>query len=198
MDKNLNLKRRILGGFVTVLAIAVILPAVLDSSRYSDPLFADAPPMPDVPDWAQVDNTQRVRQELQELANGSAARDIEPAPVVVVEQDEPMPEPVVLAPTPEPQQVAKEETKPQAKHDFAQAWTLQLGAFSEAKNAYALRDQLRKKGYKAYTEEFPTDKLTRVYVGPEVARESIESLQKKLQAELGQSDIHIKRWQPGR
>lgn len=194
MDKNLNLKRRILGGFVTVLAIAVILPAVLDSSRYSDPLFAEAPPMPDVPDWAQVESPQRVRQELQELASGDATRAIEPAPVTVVEKDEPVPvaKPQAVEQTPAP--VAKTEDK----NDFAQAWTLQLGAFSEAKNAYALRDQLRKKGYKAYTEELPNDKLTRVYVGPEIARENIETLQKKLQGEMGQSDIHIKRWQPGR
>ena len=74
------------------------------------------------------------------------------------------------------------------------AWTLQLGAFSDEKNAFDLRDKLRKQGYKAYTQAFPDDNLTRVYVGPEVQRSEIERLQDKLKKTLGMKDIYLRRY----
>ena len=62
------------------------------------------------------------------------------------------------------------------------------------KNAFDLRDTLRAEGYKAYTQKFPGDDLTRVYVGPEMQRSQIEALQKKLRTELKQKDIYIRRY----
>ncbi len=181
-----HLKKRILGAFVTVLAIGIALPVILDGSRHEAEFLTDVPPMPELPEWAGVDDDRRVRIELQQLADGNSQNALEIPEPVVVTQDDPAP----------PRGQSDRSSLDEQKVPYV--WTLQLGAFAEARNAYALRDQLRAKGYKAYTEEFPDSRLTRVYVGPEVQRASIEALQKKLQSELGQQDIHIKRYQPGR
>jgi DedD protein len=177
-----HLKKRILGAFVTVIAVAIALPIVLDGSRSQLALQSDIPPMPDMPEWSRVEDERRVRIELEQLASGEAAAQIAVPDTDVVEQNDPAP--------PRGQSDRTELDSNQLPY----AWTLQLGAFSEQKNAFALRDQLRAKGYKAYTQEFTSDKLTRVYVGPELQRSQIETLQKQLRKELKQQDIHIKRY----
>ncbi len=177
-----HLKKRILGAFVTVIVVAIALPIVLDGSRSQLALQSNIPPMPDMPEWSRVEDERRVRIELEQLASGEAAAQIAVPEMDVVEQNDPAP--------PRGQSDRPELDSNQLPY----AWTLQLGAFSEQKNAFALRDQLRAKGYKAYTQEFTGDKLTRVYVGPELQRSQIETLQKQLRKELKQQDIHIKRY----
>ena len=182
----LHLKKRIVGALLTVTAVALVLPVVLDGSRHDESLLQDVPPRPELPDWAVVEDERRVRIELQQLASGDAEQALQQAVPEVVSQDAAV-----------PPRSQSDRTMPD-EQGVPYAWTLQLGAFSDVNNANALRDQLRAKGYKAYTEAFPDGNLTRVYVGPELQRAAIETLQKKLQQELGQNDIHIKRYQPGR
>ncbi|WP_430462307.1 SPOR domain-containing protein [Thalassolituus sp. LLYu03] len=177
-----HLKKRILGAFVTVIAIAIALPIVLDGSRSQIGLTSDMPPIPETPDWAYVEDERKVRIELEQLDSGEAAEQIAVPESEIVEQNAPLPP------------GAKMDRTSLDSANIPYAWTLQLGAFSDDKNAYALRDKLRDKGYKAYTQKFPQDTLTRVYVGPEVQRSEIEALQKKLQAELKQQDIPVKRY----
>lgn len=177
-----HLKKRILGAFVTVIAIAIALPIVLDGSRSQLGLSSNIPPMPETPDQAYVEDERKVRIELEQLASGEAQQQIAVPETDVVEQNDPLPP------------GAKMDRTTLDSNNIPYAWTLQLGAFSEEKNAYGLRDKLRGKGYKAYTQIFPGDQLIRVYVGPEVQRSEIEALQKKLQKELHQDDIRIKRY----
>lgn len=177
-----HLKKRVLGAFVTVIAIAIALPIVLDGSRNQIGLSSEVPPMPETPDWAYVEDGHKVRVELEQLASGEAEEQIAIPDSRVVEHDDPL-----------PPDVPKEGTALDS-NNIPYAWTLQLGAFSDEKNASTLRDKLRGKGYKAYTRNFPGDKLIRVYVGPEVQRSDIEALQKKLQSELNQKVIPIKRY----
>jgi len=177
-----HLRKRILGALLTVIAIAIALPIVLDGSRSKTIMNSDIPPMPAAPDWAQVENEQKIRIELEELDSGKAASDIAIPPVDVVNSDE--------AAVPD----TKSDETTLDSNNLPYAWTLQLGAFSDEKNAFDLRDKLRKKGYKAYTQAFPGDELTRVYVGPEVQRSEIETLQAKLKKELKLKDIYIRRY----
>ena len=62
------------------------------------------------------------------------------------------------------------------------AWVVQVGSFSSSKNALALRDKLRKKGYRTFVESIKTasGKMYRVRVGPELDKSKIEKAQKKL------------------
>lgn len=177
-----HLKKRILGAFVTVVAIAIALPIVLDGSRTQIGLQTAIPPMPETAESGYVEDERRVRIELEQLASGEAEQQIAIPQTRVVVQDDPQPP------------GTKVERTSLDDEALPYAWTLQLGAFSDSANANGLRDRLRNKGYKAYTQTFPGDNLTRVYVGPEVQRAEIEALQKKLMKELDQKDIHIKRY----
>lgn len=64
-----------------------------------------------------------------------------------------------------------------AASDAAEAWVIQIGSFSQADNARALRDRLRQQGYSAFDERItgpdgqPT---TRVRIGPELDRARLE------------------------
>ena len=62
------------------------------------------------------------------------------------------------------------------------AWAVQIGSFDSKKNAYALQDKLRKKGFAAFVETIYTKDTPsfRVRVGPELKRELAEKLRKKL------------------
>ncbi|GAA0791628.1 MULTISPECIES: cell division protein DedD [Pseudomonadati] len=90
---------------------------------------------------------------------------------------------VVVAKTPPVKEPAKKDIeKPQTqtqKSIIKSGYTLQLGGFNNAKNVEALIAQLRLSGYTAYT--LPTKpvegKLTRVFVGPEVSKQKLESRQ---------------------
>jgi len=62
------------------------------------------------------------------------------------------------------------------------AWALQLGSFSQEKNAEALRDELRAKGYAGYVDVLkkPERTVYRVRIGPELDKQYL----KKLKAEI--------------
>ena len=177
-----HLKKRILGAFVTVLALGIAMPIVLDGSRSHIQLQSDVPAMPVMEPWQPIENERHVRIDLETLASGDADEEVELTEVRVVEQDDP----AALG--------SKGDRAALDDQQLAYAWTLQLGAFEKRSNAHALRDKLRNKGYKAYVQEFASDKLTRVYVGPELQRSKIEALQQTLRTELKQRDIHIKRF----
>lgn len=178
-----HFKTRLLGAFVTVVALAIALPTILDHSRASRSLDVAIPPMPLTGSWSDIEQERRVRIDLEQLSSGEAARQIDAPEVVVVNQNEP---------------AALRTLGDRAHKDSDQrpyAWTLQLGAFSQRDNAHQLRDQLRAQGYKAYVQEMADDGLTRVYVGPELQRSAIEALQRELQRNLKQNDIHIRRFE---
>src|SRR5690554_7160411 len=82
-----NLKRRVLGAFLTILVVVITLPVILDKTRHMEALPSDVPPMPEIPEWAEVKNEQRVRVELTDLASGEAAKALEPKQRQVVTED---------------------------------------------------------------------------------------------------------------
>lgn len=177
-----HLKKRILGAFVTVVALAIAMPIVLDGSRSQISLDSDIPPQPAMEPWQPIKNERHVRLDLEQLATGDAEKAIKMPEINVVETND------------APQQGSHGDRAVADSQSLPYAWTLQLGAFEKRKNAHALRDRLRKQGYKAYVQELGNDRLTRVYVGPELQRSKIEALQQKLRKQLKQNDLHIKRY----
>ncbi|MBP6749776.1 MAG: SPOR domain-containing protein [Xanthomonadaceae bacterium] len=89
---------------------------------------------------------------------------------------------VAVAPKPKPATTAAT-----AKVGFA----VQLGAFSAAADATALRDRLRASGFAAFTETVSTDKgkLTRVRVGPVIDRAAADQLKAQVKAKTGVDGI---------
>ncbi len=74
-----------------------------------------------------------------------------------------------------------------AKVGFA----VQVGAFSDATEAGALRERLRAAGFSAFTETVNTDKgtLTRVRAGPVIDRGAADQLKSQIQAKTGVDGI---------
>jgi cell division septation protein DedD len=88
--------------------------------------------------------------------------------------------PVAVAPKPETKLApAPAAPKPAAS---ATGFAVQMGAFTDAAQAAALRDSLRGKGFSAFVEKVNTDSgsLSRVRVGPVATREAAEALRAKL------------------
>lgn len=89
-------------------------------------------------------------------------------------------EPLPPAPAkPEPAKPVAVAPKPAAS---ATGFAVQMGAFTDAAQATALRDSLRGKGFSAFVEKVNTDSgsLNRVRVGPVATREAAEALKAKL------------------
>lgn len=74
-----------------------------------------------------------------------------------------------------------------------QAWVVQLGVFGNLKTAIDLREQLRKAGHSAFTEEVstPQGKALRVRVGPELDRAKAQAVRDRLARETGQDGIVV-------
>ncbi len=72
---------------------------------------------------------------------------------------------------------------------MTKGWLVQLGSFSNARNAASLRDRLRKKSYPAFANSSKTANgtITRVYVGPVKNRDSAVALATRLF-----TDTHLK------
>ena len=62
------------------------------------------------------------------------------------------------------------------------AWALQIGSYSEEKNALAMRDKLRAKDYAAYVDVLKKPKRTtyRVRIGPELDQTRLQDLKKEI------------------
>ena len=66
-------------------------------------------------------------------------------------------------------------------------FAVQLGAFSNAAEANAMRDKLRAGGFSAFVEQVKTDKgvLNRVRVGPVASRADADKLKSQVSAKAG-------------
>lgn len=70
-------------------------------------------------------------------------------------------------------------------------FAVQLGAFSHAADANAMRDKLRASGFSAFVEQVKTDKgtLSRVRVGPVASRADADQLKAQVAAKVGISGM---------
>jgi cell division septation protein DedD len=99
------------------------------------------------------------------------------------------PKPAVAAPKPAvvPAQPVEAPKATASNVGFA----VQLGAFSHAADANALRDKLRAGGFSAFVEQVKTDKgtLNRVRVGPVASRADADQLKAQVAAKVGISGM---------
>ena len=124
------------------------------------------------------------------------------------EKDEPAAKPVKVEPvkSESPTPTAKSQSKPAPKTETkptpapttktatdkpkpgtANAWVVQVGSFSDRKNARALRDKLRKQGYASFVESITgsAGRVYRVRVGPELSKAAAQKLSERLAKEAG-------------
>ncbi len=98
------------------------------------------------------------------------------------------------APAPRPAAPAPAVEKPAEVQKPAAAdvgYAVQLGAFSNAADANALRDRVRAGGYSAFVEQVRTDKgtLSRVRVGPVANRAEADQLKAQIASKFGISGM---------
>lgn len=179
-----NLKARIVGAVVTVFALALILPNVLQGQRFNEKSLTAIPSKPATPEWVDEKQSSRVRIELNALATGNFEEKITAPEPRYVEQDDP-----------KGAGVAGERAS-LTEQGSAVAWTLQIGAFKKSSNAIELRDSLRLKGYKAYILKNGVGTFDRVYVGPMLQRSKAERLKDKLSTEIDIKDIRLRLYTP--
>lgn len=186
------LKERLIGAIVLV-GVAVLVV----------PVFLDGPP----------DETEIVRKAVA-LPGQSKPQDMMQTVVLTRDRDEPVPasEPPAADTTPEtgkfdppaskaqtesPSPIPDKEPKvaPDAAPESATGmWAVQLGSFSNQRNAERLAADLRKQGYAAFLSKRQGDSgaLHRVRVGPQKDRDSAEAVaaQLKKSGHAGQVVTH--------
>ena len=161
------LRRRILGAFVLVCLSVILWPV----------FFSDVTG-PFVDTSRQIPTSRTFTQYTV------------PEPVIPVKIPAVQPRVIPQSVTP----VVGDETRPPAKPEplpkpaldargLPISWAVQVGSFSNAKNAQDLKARLLKQGYKAYTEAATTEagKTIRVFVGPMVSKK--QSTEQKIKIE---------------
>lgn len=182
-----QLKQRLVGAAVLVLLAVIFVPMILD--RPSERVVRiEHPPLP--PRSETEFNSRIIPLSGPETSLVEAERKRKTA--AVSKRAEPKapgaePAPVPAEPVSKKQTIQSSPPLPEKapSSDATAAWAVQLGSFSSAENASALRDKLRQKGYVAFIETAVVDgkEITRVFVGPELSPERAGELVKKLQAE---------------
>jgi DedD protein len=179
-----NLKARILGAVVTVLALALVLPNILQGQRLGVDDTTFIPEKPETPSWVDKKQSSRVRIELNALAEGDFQQKITAPESQYILQDDPK-DPSIPG-----------ERAGLDAQGAAIAWTLQLGAFKNSQNAIELRDSLRVKGYKGYILKSGSGTYDRVFVGPMLQRAKAEQLKIELSTETAIKDIRLQQYKP--
>ncbi|MEO6104649.1 MAG: SPOR domain-containing protein [Pseudoxanthomonas sp.] len=130
------------------------------------------PPEPTKPEPTKPDPARPVQ------APPAETRPVAAAPKPAVETPKPVPAPAKPV----------EAHKPAASNV---GFAVQLGAFTQAADANALRDKLRANGFSAFVEQVSTDKgtLSRVRVGPVASRADADQLKAQISAKAGISGM---------
>jgi cell division septation protein DedD len=134
------------------------------------------------------------------VAAAEPAKPAAPKPVETKPEPKPEAKPVTTAPKPVAAKPADakpaEPVKPAAPKPAVPAaakigFAVQVGAFSDATEAGAMRERMRAAGFNAFTESVTTDqgKLTRVRVGPVLDRAAADQLKSQIQSKTGVDGI---------
>ncbi len=162
-------KKQLVGLAAVLVSALVLFPLLLDGSGYRERHLKDRiPEAPPMPQLAHVEPQSDALPDTSKLARPAQ-------PAVVAVPAPPLRESVAAA---DPQLDATEDTPRLDEQQVPVAWTLQLASFRDEANARSLRSELIDGGYKVYIRNGPD--LVRVFVGPDMQRSRLESLQARL------------------
>ena len=194
MERN-HFKQRIVGGLVLVALGVIVIPFVLDMHQGNE--WWGKGNIPQKPANGFVTRVLPLaewsKQAQTEMADGSKQLDAVPdhAPAVTAaEQPQASSQSAPATPSAEASaspQPSSAVTSPSAvAGDETQGWVVQLGSFSNQKNADELVAKLQKKAYRVFVEKIRQDGQTvyRVRVGPQRQRADAEAIRDKLAREL--------------
>lgn len=208
-----HIKQRVIGAIVLVSLGVIFIPMLLNSERSLDdgmPVFgSNIPSKPDyiskksdkkstlsseaiiIKSQADFDSRVLVDEHTPKIKDDSVASfaklDTQKKSGAATASKKKVPNK-----TPRSDKIITAKRKPAAKQPV-KAWAIQVGSFSERKNAFSLRNKLRSKKFTAFVESVITAKghVYRVRVGPEVKRLQAEKIQKRLAKELKVSGLVI-------
>lgn len=209
MEKN-QLRQRLIGALVLMALLAIIVPFFLgDQPGTSAEDIASIPPAPEQIPGADLPIDEGTSEAPVGEVTADTVIDAATPPATTPVPDSaavatPVPaatpaQPPVSKPTPEISSPAPTATAPARAPAAslsgatrnpvkapASAWVVQLGSFSSERNAWALRDKLRNKGYHAFVERVSegSKMVIRVRIGPELQRAKAEAVQQKLEKEM--------------
>lgn len=192
-DEENKFKQRIVGALVLIALAVIIVPLVLDFRKDYGRVIkgTNIPPKPD--DFRVEVMPLTPPEDLKTLpANGEPAETSSPAPPPESAAPAATPPKTVKqepAPGPAKTVTAKKPAPPPgetASTTVEEGWIVQLGSFSSKQNAEDLRDQIQKKGFKAFVDEVMVDgkPIQRVRIGPMEKKSGAEAIRDKLAADM--------------
>lgn len=184
-----GLKERLVGAAVLIILAVIFIPMLLDNTETEDIVITETniPPTPEAIPSLPEDNDFSTRIiPLQQQAPLTEADETESEPVAA----EPAPVEEKQSETTVSQHTTAAQTSTTAviKNEEAptnvglSAWVVQLGSFSDRKNAESLNKQLREAGFRSFVEPLKQKNSTvyRVRVGPELKRSDADAINAEL------------------
>ncbi len=165
-------RRRLVGAIALVLFVIVFLPMILDNEPrpLSQDVSINISPLP------QKDSAESVSQEPLRFKPVDPPAAAKPASPVA------QPKPRQQARTPSSPRLADEPVAQPKSATVKEGFVVQLGAFSNSKNATRLAAIVRESRFNAYTQVVSTSQgdRTRVRVGPYPTRAAAEDARERL------------------
>lgn len=178
-----GLKQRLVGAFVILSLAVIFLPMVFDNPHEVEKVTIES--VPPKPSFQNIVIEKPERPTFKVI-------DIDPADNKIKKQEQHQahlttkkePNKSTVAPLPSASSKKEEQSKPKVNHLplFKNIWMVQLGTFTVAKNAYELRDRLRKDGFDGHAKDIiiKGKKSVRVFSGPFVNKNTAEKAKRKL------------------
>ncbi|MFD2632468.1 SPOR domain-containing protein [Idiomarina piscisalsi] len=156
------LQNRLVGTLILVALAVIIIPEVLDGKKEQ--------PVDPIETIPLKPKSEEALQKPNALSDELVAEPVEEEPQledteVTAESAEPIAEDKRLKAPPREPVEAEIDGK---------AWVIQLGAFSKEDSVRKLVEQLRDRGYAAYSEKSASGKITRLLVGPDTSEAELQ------------------------
>ncbi len=193
-EQAVNLKQRVIGAIVLVSLGVIILPLLLNGgsnqnngiSKTHIPAkpkafkqkSAPIPAIKKMPEAKLISNKPVFKKDVKERAKEKSTEKTKPA---INSKAVKTSSAAKLAAAPKYQKLSKPTSS-----KITTAYTLQLASFSQKSNSITLRDKLRKKGFKAYSESIQTTtgRIYRLRVGPYLKYDQILAAKKKIEKQF--------------
>ncbi len=201
-------KKRIIGFSLIAVSAAILLPLFLNGDgyreRHLESRIPAAPPLPEIaslePETVLLPDTSAYPppQEAEEISitETAAVAAVEVKSDVADKKDKSAAgansKPAKTIPQSEKRPVVRVADKRPIldQQNVPVAWTLQLASFKDESNARALRKQLVGAGHKVYTRQ--NSDLYKVYVGPDLQKDRLDTLKARLKKDFGLDGIIVR------
>jgi DedD protein len=182
-------QNRLVGTIIVAAAIIIFLPDVLDGEKQA--YQADFEAIPNAPKFNgkqqnKVFPEEKLKALPEEVIHDDKAQDEIAANKLINNtsqevQVKALSKDKKIASVKPENKVTKKKTLPE-KSVVHQAWAIQLGSFRHKKNVNELLAKLKKNGYTAFSKPIKTKTgmLTKVFVGPELSKTTLEKKLPKL------------------